>query len=53
MPYYLYPRIYNHQYFSLTDHLSEKKLFKMYGNDLNIIKSEGSGLLINRRPCGP
>ena len=29
MPYYLYPRIYNHQYSSLTDHLSEKKLFKI------------------------
>ena len=29
MPYYLYPRIYNHQYSVLKDYFSEKKLFRI------------------------
>ena len=29
MPYYLYPRIYNHQYHVLKDYFSEKKLFRI------------------------
>ena len=29
MPYYLYPRIYNHQYSVLKDYLLEKKLFRI------------------------